>query len=150
MNPLVNGRAYDWAQVVIRMSNATMPLFGVTSISYSDSLEIENNYGAGSMPTSRGYGNYTAECTLTVTMEEVEKMQAAVPSGRLQDIAEFDLNISYVHPETARIVNHSVRNCRITNNSRELNQNDKQFSIELTLLPSHIEWNSNRIIGLAV
>ena len=81
-------------------------------------------------------------------MEEVEKMQLAVPSGRLQDISEFDLNISFIQPETARIVNHCVRNCRITNNGRTLNQNDKQFTVELTLMPTHIEWNSNRILGI--
>lgn len=148
MTPLVNGRAYDWAQVFVRMSNGSTPFFGITSVSYSDSQEMENNYGAGNMPTSRGYGNYTAEASVSLTMEEVEKIQAAVPSGRLQDLPEFDLGISFVHPETARIVNHTVRNCKFKGNSRELNQNDKQFVVELELLVSHIEWNGSKILGL--
>lgn len=148
MNPLVNGRAYDWAQVIARFSNSTLPFFGVTKIAYNDEQEIENNYGAGSFPSSRGFGNYKAEASITVTMEEVEKLQASVPSGRLQDIPEFDLVVSFVHPETAKIINHSVRNCRIMNNARDLNQNDKTFPIELTLVPSHIEWNGNKILGL--
>jgi len=148
MNPLVNGRAYDWAQVLVRMSNGTTPFFGIKKISYSDNQEMENNYGAGNMPTSRGFGNYAAVSSITLTMEEVERIQAAIPSGRLQDLPEFDLGVSFVHPETARIINHTIRNCKFKNNARDLNQNDKEFPIELELLVSHIEWNGNKILGL--
>lgn len=148
MNPLVNGRAYDWAQVLVRMSNGNTPFFSIKKVSYKDNQEIENNYGAGNMPVSRGFGNYSAECTITLAMEEVEKIQGSVPSGRLQDVPEFDLIISFVHPETARIVNHTVRNCRFKSNGRDLEQNAKEFPIDLELIPSHIEWNGNKILGL--
>ncbi|WP_222931248.1 hypothetical protein, partial [Xanthovirga aplysinae] len=72
-------------------ANGDKPFYGITSISYSDNQEIENQYGAGNMPVSRGFGQYTAEASLTLTMEEVEKIQESVATARLQDIPEFNL-----------------------------------------------------------
>jgi len=148
MNPLVNGRAYDWAQVFVKASQGSMPFFGIKSIKYDDTQEMENNYGAGNMPVSRGYGNYSATASITLTMEEIEKLQQGIPSGRLQDYPEFDVTVSFVHTEQAKIVNHVIRNCKFKNNGRDMNQNDKEFATELELLVSHIDWNDSKILGL--
>lgn len=148
MRPLINGRNYDWSQIVARFSNSDIPLIGIKKIAYGDNQEIENTYGAGNMVTGRGFGNYAADCTVSLTMEEVEKIQAAVPSGRVQDITEFDLVVSYVHPTTAKVVVHKICNCVIPNNRREPEQNAKEIVVDLNLLPSHIDWNNSGIIGL--
>jgi hypothetical protein len=148
MTPLINGRSFDWSMVAVRLSNGTIPLMGITAITYEDEQEIENNYGAGNMPVSKGYGNYTASCTITVPMEEVIKIQRATESKRLQDVPSFDLVVSYIHPQLDRQVNDVIRNCDFTKNSRSLNQNDKTFPIELTLHCSHIDWDDSSILGL--
>lgn len=150
MEPLINGRAYDWAQVVVRMSNGTQPFWAISSISYSDAQEIEKNYGAGAFPVSRGFGNYTTEVSVTLHMEEVERIQASVPSGRLQDVSDFDIVVSFLHPDTEKIVTHKIKNCRFMNNQRELNQNDKAFEVELNIDASHIDWNNSGVLGIDV
>lgn len=148
MIPYVNGRVYDWAMVVARATNATIPFVTITAVTYKDTREIEKAYGAGSFAHGRGFGNYNPEASITLTMDEVEKLQQSVPSGRLQDVPPFDLVVSFLHPDLARVVTHTIHNCKYTENSRELTQNAKKFEVTLPLDVSHISWNANGVLGL--
>ena len=57
-----------------------MPVVGITKISYNKSQKKENNYGAGSAPTSRGYGNYEYEASITLYRDEWNRIIAAAPN----------------------------------------------------------------------
>ena len=148
MKPLINGRAYDWANIVVRLSNGTIPLVGITKITYEDEEEVENIYGAGKFPVSQGSGNYTATASITLPVEEIIKIQRTTGSKRLQDVPYFDITVSYLHPQADKQINDTIKNCRFTKNSRDLNQNDKTFPIELALVVSHIEWDNSDVLGL--
>lgn len=146
--PLINGREYDWAMVQAQIGNSTNPFYGVTSISYSDTMEKENVYGAGSMPVSRGYGNYTVEASIELLTSDIVRLMRSVGSRRLQDLPPFDLIIRYAHNQADKRTTDIIKNAEFTNNGRELSQNDKSFSTELTIVASHIQWDGAQTIGL--
>lgn len=138
--PLINGEAYSWSQIEVNVLGRDVA--GITSVSYSETEEMEDNFGAGNRPVSRGYGAITTEASLTLQMEEVEALQEASPDGRLQSIPEFDVNISYLPKGGGTIRTHRLRNCRFMSNAREVSQGDMMIEVELELKCSHIEWRA--------
>lgn len=113
----------------------------ITAIDYNDSEEIENVYGAGKFPVSRGHGQYKAEAKITLLAEEVNQLQKALqPGQRLQDIAMFDVIVSYLPNDALKRTTDIIRNCQIKNNKRTVKANDKMIEVELELVVSHIEW----------
>lgn len=135
--PLINGVAYSWGDIVCTI--AGIPVTGITAIEYSDSQVVENHYGAGRHPISRSKGRITPTAKITLTMDEVVAIQAQSINGRLQDIAPFDIGITYL-PESGMITTDSVRNCQFKENKRGWKEGDTQQEVELELIPSHIEW----------
>lgn len=135
--PLVNGTAYSWSQITVNILG--IPVAGVTGVSYTEEQEMQDNYGAGNRPVSRGYGNITTEGSVTLHMEEVEALQAAVTTGRLQDIPEFDIVVAFL-PEGGVITTHTLKNCRFKTNGRELEQNQMAIEVELDLQIAQILW----------
>jgi hypothetical protein len=135
--PLVNGRSYGWADITT--SPAGIPLFGIRSIEYTESQDMENIYGAGNRPVSRGYGRITYTGSITLLMEDLEKLQAASPGGRIQDILEFPIVVSYA-PETGIIVVHKLQYCRFKNNGRVINEGDMSIETKIELIIGNISW----------
>lgn len=135
--PLVNGTAYSWSQITVNILG--VPVAGVSAINYNEEQEMQDNYGAGNRPTARGYGRITTEGSITLHMEEVEALQAAVSTGRLQDIPEFDVVVAYL-PEGGNIVTHTLKNCRMKNNGREVSEGDMVINVEIPMQISHINW----------
>jgi hypothetical protein len=135
--PLVNGTAYSWSQITVNILG--IPVAGVTGVSYTEEQEMQDNYGAGNRPVSRGYGNITTEGSVTLHMEEVEALQAAVTTGRLQDIPEFDIVVAFL-PEGGVITTHTLKNCRFKTNGRDLEQNQMAIEVEIDLQIAQILW----------
>ena len=134
--PLINGIMHDWGCIVTTIGG--VPVVGITAISYKDSQEIENVYGAGRHPIGRAYGKITAEASITLHQSEVEALQAQSPSGRLQDILPFDIGVTYV---VAGVVHSdTIRNCSFKENPRDWKQGDTQQEVQLPLVVSHIDW----------
>lgn len=134
---LVNGLNYNWCSVSVNILGVT--LVGIKSINYSDRHEIEDIMGAGCAPVARGGGQYSAEGSVTLLMEEVEALQAAAPNGRIQEIPEFDITIDF-EPENGRFARHVLKNCRFVTNMRDLQNQATSFEVELEMKVSHINW----------
>jgi len=139
ITPLINGKSYEYADITLMVLG--VPIIGITAIDYGDEQEMENNYGAGSNVVSRGYGKVVPTAKITLMMEEVENIMAAVPNGRLQSIPEFDIPVVYLD-ESLVTRSHTIKNVRFKNNKRVSNQGEQSISVELDLLPSHIDWNA--------
>lgn len=137
MQPLINGTAYAWSQVELRIFN--IPVAGVVDIKYDDVQAMEDNKGAGEFPVSRGYGNIEAKASVTLEMAEVEALQAVAPGGRINKIPEFPIVVSYL-PEGGVIRTHTLNNCRFKGNKREIKSGDLTVNVELELIVSHINW----------
>ncbi|GAB6123078.1 hypothetical protein JCM30204_42280 [Dysgonomonas termitidis] len=113
---------------------------GITELSYNDNVDKENARGAGGMPIGRGEGNYEAECSVTLYMEEVIALQQSLgPGKRIQDIAPFDIAVTYKYQGI--IYKDRIRNCEFTDNGVEVKQGDKTISRKFKLIISHIDWN---------
>ncbi|MCC3159519.1 hypothetical protein LJ737_19915 [Hymenobacter sp. 15J16-1T3B] len=137
MTPLINGVAHSWADINVQCLGKTIP--GITAISYEDEQTKEDNYGQGSNPVSRGYGQNKAKASITVEAKEVERLQEAVPTGRLQDIPPFPVVVAFVNPANKTVI-HKLMNCEFTKNSRDVKAGDTKIEVELPLIVSHIEW----------
>lgn len=134
---LINGKSYDWQQIQVVILG--VPIVGITALDYSDSSTMENIYGAGRFPVSRGYGKYEAMATITMLMEELENITSIAPNRRIQDIPEFNITVAYVDTENI-VRNHTIRNCRFKGNNRKTASGDTSIPVELELVTSHIDW----------
>jgi hypothetical protein len=132
------GKMTGWNDVTTTMLGRDLE--GITELSYNDNTEKENVNGAGGMPVGRGSGNYKAECSLTLFIEEVIALQRSLaPGKRMQDVAPFDIAVSYDY--NSFIYKDRIRNVEFTGNSREIKQNDKTIAIKYEMIVSHIDWN---------
>ena len=135
--PLINGVEYSWGDIVAAING--VPLVGITAISYEDSQDVQNNYGAGRHPVSRSKGRITPSAKITLHQSEVIALQSQSLTGRLQDIAPFDITVSYI-PDSGIVVTDKIRNCKFKANKRDWKEGDMLQEVELELLPSHIMW----------
>lgn len=137
--PLVNGILYSWADVVV--SIAGVPVTGITAVEYGEEQEVTNKYGAGRYPVGRAKGRITPSAKITLYQEEVEAIQAQAPNGRLQDIAPFDIIVSYI-PDSGIVTTDKIRNAQFSKNERKWKEGDTGQEVELDLVISHVEFNA--------
>ncbi len=136
--PLINGEAYSWSTVIVSfLGNVAID---ISSINYSDNMEKEDIYGGGINPVKRGYGNYSAEGSITFSMEELEVLQNIAPNGRIQEIPSFNITVSYKPTDDTKITTHKLHNVEFLDNGRQVSQNDKNIELEVNLIISHIDW----------
>lgn len=135
--PLINGVEYAWGDIVCAING--VPVTGIVAISYGDKQDMQNNYGAGRHPISRSKGRITPSAKITLYQSEVVAIMASAAGGRIQDIAPFDITVSYL-PENGMIVTDKIRNCQFVENKRDWKEGDMNQQVELELLPSHIEF----------
>lgn len=135
--PFINGKLYDWADIVTTI--AGVPVTGIVAIEYSDDQEVEVKYGAGRYPVGYGKGRIKPTAKITLYQEEVEAIQAQSVNGRLQDIAPFDINVTYM-PDSGIVKTDKLRNCMFKNNKRSWKEGDTGKTVELDLLLSNIDW----------
>ena len=114
---------------------------GISKISYKDDTEIEAIYGAGGYPIGTGDGNNSAECGMTLLLEEVYALLDQLPPGsRVQDIPSSDVIILSIRAgKTRKDVIHGFR---FTGLGKELNQGDKAVWMEMPCFCTHITWNA--------
>lgn len=136
--PLINGSLYSWADIVSAISG--VPVTGIIGIEYSDEQEVVNKYGAGRHPVGRSKGRITPSAKIILYQEEVEALQRQAPNGRLQDIAPFDITVTYIS-DSGIVTVDKIRNCQFKGNARKWKEGDTGQEVELELVPSHIEWN---------
>lgn len=135
--PLINGKSYEWADIIVNV--LSQPIIGITNIEYEEKQGMENIYGAGRFPVSRGYGKIEPTAKMTILMEELENIQSVAPLGRIQDIPEFDIVVMYVDAAlTTR--KHVLKNVRFMNNKRASSSGDTSIPVELELIISHIQY----------
>lgn len=95
--PLINGEEYSWGNIKTCINGIVVT--GITSIAYGDKQDMQNNYGAGRHPVSRSYGRITPSAKITLYMSEVVAISRTSQTGRMQDIAPFDIEVGYLPPQ---------------------------------------------------
>jgi hypothetical protein len=132
------GKMAGWNSITVNLLGRDVE--GITELSYTDSTEKENVYGAGSMPVGRAAGNYAAKASITIFKEEMIALQRSIgPGKRLDDIAPFDINVHYEYQ--GFMYKDRIRNCEFAGSGTEVKQNDKTIAYKHDLVVSHIDWN---------
>lgn len=132
------GKVAGWNSITLNLLGRDVE--GITEISYDDTTEKENIYGAGGYPVGRGEGNYAANASITLQEEERRAILASLPANtRMQDIPPFDIPVAYEYG--GKLYKDIIRNCEFTNNGVEVSQNDKTMNFSFELIVSHISWN---------
>lgn len=132
--PLINGRAYDFTEVVVNILGA--PVVGVKAITYVTEQEKTNNFGQGNQPVSRGQGAKNASATLDISMNDVEALRDAAPGGDLLSIPSFDITVTFLNLQ--KVVTHVLKNCEFTNDGVEASQGDTDITRTFDLVVSHV------------
>lgn len=134
---LINGKAYEWADILVNILG--VPFTGVTAIEYEDKQSMENVYAAGRNPNARTYGKIEPTAKISLLMSDVEALSAVAPTGRIQDIPEFDIPVMYLDANN-QTVKHKLRKCRFTNNKRTSSTGDGALIVEIDLIVASIDW----------
>lgn len=135
---LINGRAYDWASIKVKFLG--IQIFGITALNYKVARDKVNNYGAGTEPVSRGYGNRNYESSITLEMNEVRRIQAALAPGQdLTDIPPFPIIVQYMVGSV--ITTDVIENAEFLEQNVDVSQNDPRIEMELPLIIAGIKFS---------
>lgn len=134
------GTMQGWNSVTVNLLGRDLE--GITQLSYDDTVTKENVKGAGMHAIGRSVTGYEANASLTIYKEEKDALQLSMGIGkRIQDIAPFDIVVVY-EMESGLIQRDIIHNCEFTNNGVEVAQGDGNIATQLTLIVSHITWNT--------
>jgi hypothetical protein len=136
MIPLINGRAYDFTQIFVKILGA--PIASVSAISYTEEQTKENNFGAGSRPVSRGRGAINASGSITLSMNDVEALRDVALDGSLLKIEPFDIQVSFLNAQ--KVVTHVLKNCEFLDDGTETSQDDKDIKRSFNLVISNVKY----------
>lgn len=134
--PLINGTSYSWANIKLVLFG--VPVIGITSIDYKKSQKKENNYGMGTEPISRGYGNSEYEGKITLYREEWMKIVLAAPTKDPLAIAPFDIQVNF-GGERVQASLDVLKSCEFLEDPFTVKQGDTKIMIELPLIIAAIE-----------
>ena len=136
MIPLVNGVAYDFTQIVFSLLGVPIP--GVSSITYAEEQEKTNNFGTGNRPVSRGRGPIDSNGSVEMSMNEVEAIRDAAPSGSLLQIPPFDITIVFGNPQ--KPVVHVLKNVEFLNDGVDSTQGDTDLKRTFDIVISNVKY----------
>ncbi|MCR5697859.1 MAG: hypothetical protein K6G73_12875 [Marinilabiliaceae bacterium] len=136
--PMINGNVYTWADITVLIGG--VPITGITGVKYADEQEVENVYGAGRYPVGRAKGKITCTASLKLLIDEVRGLASKSPTGRLQDLGVFDVQVSYLPEESGKIVHDVIHDCQFSKTEVDWSEGDKSKDVDLELVVSRIEW----------
>lgn len=91
--PIINGVNYSWVNISFILFGT--PVIGILAIDYKRKMDKKNNYGAGQVPVSRGYGNYEFEGSIELYFDTWKAIIASSPNRDPLLIAPFDIPITF-------------------------------------------------------
>jgi hypothetical protein len=136
IQPLVNGKAVEHADIELTLLGVMIT--GFTDLEYEEKQDMENVYAGGRYANARIYGQIKPTAKISLLASEVEALQQVAPGGRIQDIPEFDIAVSYIDAAYTTI-RHKLKNVRIMNNPRKSTAGGGAIVCELELIISHVE-----------
>lgn len=136
---MINGVVHSWANLSVAI--AGVPVTGINKINYKDDQTVDNIYGAGQKPIGRGYGKIEYSATIGLERSEVEAIRAASLTGRLQDIAPFDIIVQFLPVNGQKIVTHRILNAQFKSDGVEVSEGDTSNYQDFELVVGEIKFN---------
>ena len=132
MSLKVNGKAYGWGDVDIKLPGLTPE---VQEVSYDDENDVEEVYGRGGKPRGYGEGNYKASGKLTMLRDDYEELLSYCKS---KGVAFYKLElasvvVSYANEgERTRI--DELKKVVPIKRSHKAAQGDKSLTVDIDLM----------------
>jgi len=136
VTPLINGINYSWANVSLVLFG--VPVVGITKIEYKRKQKKENNYGFGTQPISRGYGNYEYEGSIELYLEEWKAIIANSPQRDPLLIAPFDIPVIYGGSRVSADKD-VLRSVEFMEDPLGTNQGDQRILVSIPLIIASID-----------
>ena len=133
---LVNGEAYTHTQVQVIYLGVALP--SVTSISYGETQDKANNFGAGNRPVSRGRAAIDASGSIELSMNDIEATRDVAPNGSLLQIPPSDMLVVFVNPQ--KPITHTIKNIEFTTDQPSSDQGNTDIKVSLDFIASNVKW----------
>lgn len=132
MSLKVNGKAYDWGDVDIKLPGLALQ---VQEISYDDEQEMEETYGKGSKPRGFGTGNYKASGKMSLLRDDYDDLLAYCKAKKLAfyKMEIPSILVSYAN-EGARTVIDELKTVKFVKRSNKAAQGDKSLTVDIDLM----------------
>jgi hypothetical protein len=140
--PLINGKAHDWASIEFGYKGVVVS--GVTAIKYGETREKKDNYGLGTRPVSRGYGQVSATASITMLAEEVAALESASPNGDITLLPPVDVNVLFIPVGSTVATKHVLRNFEFKENGRDAKAGDTGIEVPMECIISDIDWGKKK------
>ena len=132
MSLKVNGKAYGWGDVDIKLPGLTPE---VQEVSYDAENDVEEVYGRGGKPRGYGEGNYKASGKLTMLRADYEELLSYCKS---KGVAFYKLElasvvVSYAN-EGEKTHIDELKKVRFTKRSNKAAQGDKSLTVDLDMI----------------
>lgn len=132
MSLIVNGKAYDWGDVDIKLPNLSIQ---VQEISYDDELEKELAYGKGQKPRGYGEGNYKASAKISLLRDDYDEL---IKYCKKQGVGLYKLQIpkiivSYAN-DGGKTISDVINKASFSKASHKASQGDKNLKIDLDMI----------------
>lgn len=134
---LINGKSYENADITVNIGG--LPIAGITALNYTEEDDITSVFGAGRKHVSYGVGQIKTSGSITLLMEEVQNIVAVSPNGRIQDLAPFNITVSFVDASLQTVVHRLVK-CKFKKNVVDTKTGDTSIPVEIPLFVGDIKW----------
>ena len=134
--PIINGINYDWASITFTLFG--VPITQVTKITYSRRQKKENNYGAGYVPVSRGYGNLEFEASIELYTDQWFQIIALAHNNDPLQIPPFDIPVIFANSGQTPI-KYVLRSCEFTEDPFSGSQGETKLMVSIPLIVAQID-----------
>jgi len=142
---LIDNVAYSWSMIQLKSSiigdqgGETGLFIDCTAIKWSAKRKVENNYGLGGQPRSRGFGNVEYKASIKLPYS-TQQLLSSLGKGTLLSLGQFDLIISWGNDlaESVTEETYTLKNCIFNESAMEVKQDDTSIEHEYDLNPFRI------------
>lgn len=91
--PLINGIAHSWNNINVILFGT--PIIGITGVEWNIKQDVNDNYGAGPYPVSRGFGKFEYNGSMELYYDTWLQIVQNSPNKDPFQLPPFDIPISF-------------------------------------------------------
>lgn len=136
--------ARDWKSFSIEISDDTsLPLWGVTNLTYSVNNTSQSNHGIGGHVVSKGFGNEEFSASIELYLWELDNILNAVQgmndlNRSPLNIASFNIVGTYTDRNTGESYSDTIVGCTINSYEKSISEGDFDVRTTIELFPTGI------------
>ena len=134
--PLINGQAYEYADITVSILSVPTP--SVSSINYTEEQESKLNFGTGNRAVSMGSGTISGKGDIEISMNDSEAIRDTAPDGSFLELPLFDIVVIFGNPQ--RIITHTIKNVKFTNDGVQGATGDTDMKMKFSFITPQIKY----------